>query len=160
MGLIFIYKNVSIYKKALNNQFFVKNNEIRANLIRVNLEGLMAEFAAERITKTQLMQLKELLYSMEADMGSKEYALKNREFHQMIHDASGLIYIKSIVQKHWDYLLYLEAQELLFRNKHLSRSMCSLPLKLERVGLMAVFAVWEQVQEIPKRKCWSLSSIA
>lgn len=92
-------------------------------LIRIKLDSLMSEVAAEKITESQLAQLRKLLDSMDdPTMEANEYAIKNREFHEVIYDASGLVHIKSVAIEYWDYLRYLEAQELLFRNEHRSRS--------------------------------------
>lgn len=117
-GIVTIVPQVGAYvRKPTEDEMYERI------LMRTKLDSLMSEVAAEKINEVQLDELKLLLDKMDDPaMDSKEYAVNNRAFHELIYDASGLKHIKSVVMKYWDYLRYLEAQELLFRTEHRSRS--------------------------------------
>lgn len=92
-------------------------------LMRASLEGLMTEWAVKNITKRELEKLAYLIEQMEEpDLSMDEYGVLNREYHQVIYDASDLKYIKKVVEESWDYMEYLDAQTLIFEQNNKSQS--------------------------------------
>lgn len=92
-------------------------------LSRAALEGLLAEWAAKRVSNEDLNLLGDLLKLMEPSRVSPEqYAFINREFHNVIHLASGLRYIRTLVDLHWDLVEYATSGDILFSFENMKRS--------------------------------------
>lgn len=71
------------------------------------LEGLAAELAAERITPEELARMRELLSAsiVDADPESVERAREaNREFHEIVIQASGRRFLVRILRQIWDWM--------------------------------------------------------
>jgi DNA-binding GntR family transcriptional regulator len=71
------------------------------------LEGLAAELAAERITPEELARMRELLSAsiVNADQESVERAREaNREFHEIVIQASGRRFLIRILRQIWDWM--------------------------------------------------------
>lgn len=93
-------------------------------LMRGSLEALMVEWAARKIEKTQLDMIDAVLRRMEEPgISIVDYANLNRDFHRIIHEASGLSYIQGLVEEHWDFFEYAAALDKVFKEHQMARSL-------------------------------------
>ncbi|MGO4498913.1 GntR family transcriptional regulator [Paenibacillus sp. 2RAB27] len=84
-------------------------------LVCANLEYLMTEQAALKISDEQLAKLENLLVKMERpEMTNQNYANLNTEFHRTIYEASNLHFTLNFAKQFWDYLNYVGNPDILF----------------------------------------------
>ncbi len=92
-------------------------------LMRGALEALMAEWAARKINKTQLVILETILGKMEQPgLSISDYAELNREFHHMIYEVSELSFVRGLAEEHWDFMEYASAFDTLFKGNRMLQS--------------------------------------
>ncbi|MGG1596544.1 FCD domain-containing protein [Paenibacillus naphthalenovorans] len=74
--------------------------------------------------KTQLDTIDAVLRRMEEPgISIVDYANLNRDFHRIIHEASGLSYIQGLVEEHWDFFEYAAALDKVFKEHRMARSL-------------------------------------
>ncbi|MEH7177121.1 GntR family transcriptional regulator [Neobacillus vireti] len=98
---------------------FVKRPETEEVLERLlvcaNLDALLTEHAAKKITDQELSQLFQTLTKMDnLEISEEEYANLNIEFHSIIYRAAKLSFTFNLANQLWDYLNYVGNPEMLF----------------------------------------------
>ncbi|ADG07535.1 GntR family transcriptional regulator [Kyrpidia tusciae] len=117
-GFIQVVPQVGVYVHTPTSQ------ELFEKLLsRAVLEGLLAAWAARRISDEDVALLGDLLTTMEPNrVSAQHYAFVNREFHNIIYLASGLRYIQALVDLHWDLVDYAMSQDILFSPENMKKS--------------------------------------
>jgi GntR family transcriptional regulator, rspAB operon transcriptional repressor len=109
-GFLSIIPQVGVFVKRPE-----KDDVIERLLVCANLDALMTEHAAEKLTEEELSYMKEILTTMDnPNISEDEYSSLNIEFHRTIYEASKLTYALSLAKQLWDYLNYVGNPTVLF----------------------------------------------
>ncbi|MBT9281381.1 MAG: GntR family transcriptional regulator [Hydrogenibacillus schlegelii] len=117
-GFIEIIPQVGIFVRTPTSE------ELFEKLIsRAVLEGLLTKWATPRIGDEELRLLEELAELMNAgQLTAEAYSLVNREFHNVIHVASGLHYVRLLVEHQWNLVDYTAVIDFVFQPENMRRS--------------------------------------
>lgn len=94
----------SANKRSFRVPELAKQNVSDLFFVRSSLEGIAAELATPRLTKTQISRLRALAAEMDADIDREDYTVyltRNYSFHFTIYTAAGNAELVSITESLW-----------------------------------------------------------